>query len=364
MLVRAPPRELPVAVATRADVRPGRAATGAEPVEQVRERLEDERRLFRWWLDAPGAVVLVAADMHPDADEPRNVAIRRRLGVTWTPAPEGTDDDPVSVREAAASWRRQLPTAASRPGAGSPRSRLRALGNDPATWWYQRAWTDTAGRCARRFGSPIRGCRTWTTASCSTCSATSPGSAGWRATRPGWQACTVRSRTSSRAGSARPRMHPRRGRPALAPRGVPLEGRSAAHRKLVDERMFRNWWFEYGEEASLGNEVRFEFDFEGTTIVGAIDRIGPMPEEAHGSPTSRRATPTTHRRPKRACSSASTTRRQGVRRPAAYRPVRQVGFALREGRLEGRPPAGQADVADRRDDEERTRPPCASRSPA
>ena len=53
---------------------------------------------------------------------------------------------------------------------------------------------------------------------------------------------------------------------------------SAAHRKLVDERMFRNWWFEYGEEASLGNEVRFEFEFEGATIVGEIDRIGPMPE--------------------------------------------------------------------------------------
>jgi RecB family exonuclease len=42
--------------------------------------------------------------------------------------------------------------------------------------------------------------------------------------------------------------------------------------------MFKNWWFEYGEEASLGNEVRFEFDFEGTTIVGVIDRIGPMPD--------------------------------------------------------------------------------------
>ena len=58
----------------------------------------------------------------------------------------------------------------------------------------------------------------------------------------------------------------------------PSKAVSAAHRKLVDERMFKNWWFEYGEEASLGNEVRFEFDFEGTTIVGVIDRIGPMPD--------------------------------------------------------------------------------------
>jgi RecB family exonuclease len=58
----------------------------------------------------------------------------------------------------------------------------------------------------------------------------------------------------------------------------PSRAVSAAHRKLVDDRMFKNWWFEYGEEASLGNEVRFEFDFEGTTIVGVIDRIGPMPD--------------------------------------------------------------------------------------
>jgi hypothetical protein len=61
------------------------------------------------------------------------------------------------------------------------------------------------------------------------------------------------------------------------PEEFPSKAVSVAHRKLVDERMFKNWWFEYGEELSLGNEVRFEFDFEGTTIVGVIDRIGPMP---------------------------------------------------------------------------------------
>src|SRR4029078_2799952 len=61
------------------------------------------------------------------------------------------------------------------------------------------------------------------------------------------------------------------------PEEFPSKAVSVAHRKLVDARMFKSWWLEYGEELSLGNEVRFEFDFEGTTIVGVIDRIGPMP---------------------------------------------------------------------------------------
>src|SRR4029077_3934865 len=105
--------------------------------EQVRERLEDERRLFRMVVGrARRRVVLVAADMHPDADElTQRSRFVDELGVTWSAGPEGTDDDPVSVREAAASWRRQL---ADRNVEAWRRlaalEGLRALGADPATW--------------------------------------------------------------------------------------------------------------------------------------------------------------------------------------------------------------------------------------
>ena len=34
----------------------------------------------------------------------------------------------------------------------------------------------------------------------------------------------------------------------------PSKAVSEAHRKLVETRMFKNWWFEYGEEASLATE--------------------------------------------------------------------------------------------------------------
>ena len=75
--------ELPVAVATRADVRPGRRSTApAAARSRCGERLEDERRLFRMVLGrARRGVVLVAADTHPDADElTPALAVRRRAG--------------------------------------------------------------------------------------------------------------------------------------------------------------------------------------------------------------------------------------------------------------------------------------------
>ena len=42
--------------------------------------------------------------------------------------------------------------------------------------------------------------------------------------------------------------------------------------------MFKNWWFQYGEEDSLANEECFSFEFDDATIVGVIDRIGAFGE--------------------------------------------------------------------------------------
>jgi putative RecB family exonuclease len=40
--------------------------------------------------------------------------------------------------------------------------------------------------------------------------------------------------------------------------------------------MFPNWWFSYGEHQSLAVEQYFEFEFDGVTINGVIDRIGEI----------------------------------------------------------------------------------------
>jgi len=250
--------------------------------EQVRERLEDERRLFRLVVGrARRRVVLVAADVHPDADEltPRSRFVDE-LGVTWTPAPEGTDDDPVSVREAVATWRRQL----ADPGLDAWRRLaalrgLEALGTDPADWWYQREWTDT--------GRPLRETLRLSYSRMSNldnCELQHVlGDELGLGRVAGYQAWVgklvhgmIEDIEQGRLGKMKEEILAEVDR-RWRPEEFPSKAVSVAHRKLVDERMFKNWWFEYGEELSLGNEVRFEFDFEGTTIVGVIDRIGPMP---------------------------------------------------------------------------------------
>ena len=101
--------------------------------ERNRARLEDERRLFRMMLGrARTRVVLTASETHADG----SVATSRFVdeqGIAWTPIPQGPFEEPVSVREATATWRRTLADL------DVPRARrlaalegLAALGVDPS----------------------------------------------------------------------------------------------------------------------------------------------------------------------------------------------------------------------------------------
>ena len=56
----------------------------------------------------------------------------------------------------------------------------------------------------------------------------------------------------------------------------PSKAVSAAYRALVEERFLPNWWFNYGETRSLAVEKPFAFQYDGVTINGVIDRIGPI----------------------------------------------------------------------------------------
>jgi RecB family exonuclease len=62
-------------------------------------------------------------------------------------------------------------------------------------------------------------------------------------------------------------------------RDAPFPSRavSAAFKKMAVERMLPNWFESFGSlpAAEDGTEVHFEFEFDGATISGAIDRIGP-----------------------------------------------------------------------------------------
>jgi RecB family exonuclease len=52
---------------------------------------------------------------------------------------------------------------------------------------------------------------------------------------------------------------------------------SEAWRTLAKERMLPNWFQRYWEHPAAATEREFVFEYEGATIVGYIDRIGPDP---------------------------------------------------------------------------------------
>src|SRR5207247_1461956 len=127
--------------------------------ETVRDRLEDERRLFRMVVGrARRGVVLVASDAHPDAEElTQRTRFAQELGATWHAAPESPFDRPVSTREAGALWRRQLADPPPTGGGGSPRS----TGSAPWTHGRRPGGSNATGptrvaRSTNRSGSATR----------------------------------------------------------------------------------------------------------------------------------------------------------------------------------------------------------------
>ena len=59
------------------------------------------------------------------------------------------------------------------------------------------------------------------------------------------------------------------------PQEFPSLAVSEAFRNLARDHMLRNWFETYGDTPALGIEQFFEFAFEGVTVIGYIDRIGP-----------------------------------------------------------------------------------------
>ena len=48
-----------------------------------------------------------------------------------------------------------------------------------------------------------------------------------------------------------------------------------AWKRLAKDRMLKNWFGRFGEFPAAGIERGFEFEFDGATLIGYIDRIGP-----------------------------------------------------------------------------------------
>jgi superfamily I DNA/RNA helicase len=248
--------------------------------DRNRARLEDERRLFRMVLGrARERVVLVASRAHADEASTGSRFVEE-LGVKWSGVPDPALSEPISVREAAASWRRTLGDhAMPGPERIAALEGLVALGVEPRRWWFQRDWTDTGrplhehlrasyskldvlDNCELQFvlgyelglGRPV-GYQAWV------------GSLVHRIIEDCEKGLVERTLDALNAEVDR----------RWRPQEFPAKAVSEAWRSLAQKRMLPNWFERYGGHPASATEEGFEFDYDGATIVGYIDRIGPDP---------------------------------------------------------------------------------------
>jgi superfamily I DNA/RNA helicase/RecB family exonuclease len=247
--------------------------------DRNRIRLWDERRLFHVVASrARRRAIFTASDPHEEATV---LTARSRflseLGVRWTPAPRGPFEEPLSVAEAAAAWRRRLSDAEEPPAARLAALRgLLSLGDRPSRWWFQRDWTgsdrplhenirvsfsklDTLENCALQYVlSEELGLE---------------GQAGYYA----WvghlvhriiedcEAGLIARTEEGLVAAAEERWQPQQ---------FPSYAVSEAFRRTVTQKMLPRWLLEYGQTPALAGEIRFNFEFQGGTVTGAIDRVG------------------------------------------------------------------------------------------
>jgi superfamily I DNA/RNA helicase/RecB family exonuclease len=249
--------------------------------ERNRERLEDERRLFNVARTRARRRVLFTAG-RPGAADP-GIGARSRfeaeIGAEWTPFPQTSTVEPVSVGEAAAAWRRDLARTDERPGIRlAALEGLTALGIDPARWWFQRDWTET--------GAPLHAevrvsySRLEKLENCALQYVLGEelgleNRAGYHA----WVGSLVHTLIEECEEGAIERTEEALVETANArwrPQEFPSMAVSEAFRRAVTERMLPAWMKEFGETPSLDREIRFEFEVDGAMVTGYVDRVGPL----------------------------------------------------------------------------------------
>ncbi len=252
--------------------------------ERNRRRLEDERRLFDLITSrAKRRIVLTASD---ERDAEAIITTRSRfvddLATAWRPAPVGPFDEPLTATEATAAWRRTLADHAAPSGMRlSALDGLLALGVDPGRWWYQREWTET-GRPLRQ-AIRVSASRLDTLDNCELQFVlgeelgldTSTSYYAWvgHTVHRIIEDCErgdIDRDLASLVATAEDRWRPERF-PSLAV--------SEQFRALVTTRMLPAWFEEYGAQPALAAEERFEFELDGATVAGVIDRIGRVEPE-------------------------------------------------------------------------------------
>jgi superfamily I DNA/RNA helicase/RecB family exonuclease len=248
--------------------------------ERNRQRLEDERRLFRLVVGrARRRVLFTGSDPHgQESSLSAPSRFVQELGVDWTPARGSDDREPLTVAEASAGWRMQLADVGRpAPDRLAALEGLVALGVDPDRWWFQRDWTDPGRPLHERLRvsysrlDKLENCELQYVL----------GEELGLETRSGYHAWVghlvhrliedcendvIPRELDALIAAADERW--RRGE-------FPSYAVSEAFRRLVTGTMLPAWFAEYGAGKALGQETHFEFPFADATVSGKIDRIGP-----------------------------------------------------------------------------------------
>jgi superfamily I DNA/RNA helicase/RecB family exonuclease len=246
--------------------------------ERNQLRLQDERRLFDVVASrARRRVVFTASD--PYGEESVLAARSRfvpRLGVRWSGLPGGPVDEPLSRADAGALWRRMLADPhRARPLRLAAISALLELGDRPGRWWFQRDWTGTD----RPLHETIRVSysKLSTLENCALQYVLSEelgleGQAGYYA----WVGHLVHSIVEECENGGIERTEAALVQAAedrWSQKEFPSFAVSEAFRRLVTRLMLPAWLAAYGETKALAGEIGFEFEFDGATVTGKIDRV-------------------------------------------------------------------------------------------
>jgi superfamily I DNA/RNA helicase/RecB family exonuclease len=252
--------------------------------ELNRSRLADERRLFTTVRHrARRRLLVTATEAHGEGD---TVTLASRfveeLGLGWSPAPSPSNvEDPVSVDEAIAQWRR----CAADGSAGAVErvaalDALLAIGDDPRRWWFQRGWTDGAdidgdGELRLSFSrlDTLENCELQYVLSTELGLDPAGGYQAWvgRLVHRIIEDCENGIVERSPGGFHR----------ALEQRWdesrFPSFAISEAERSNAEDVLVDNWFARYAKLPATAVEQTFEFELDGARIRGKIDRIGPVP---------------------------------------------------------------------------------------
>jgi superfamily I DNA/RNA helicase/RecB family exonuclease len=251
--------------------------------ERLRERVADERRLFRMVIGrARRRAVFSGGAAHEESGPVSRSRFVQELGIEWTPLGDGSRaaGEPLTVAEAASRWRRAL----ADPN-GAPAQRLAALegllalGSDPAQWWFQRDWTDTGRplhetlRVSYSRLDKLENCELQFVLSEELGLGSHSGYHAWVGSLvhdliERFEKGELPARTLEAMQAAAEAEWRQQEFPSFAV--------SEAFRRLVRETILPNWFTEYADVPAVGTEERFEFDHDGATVSGYIDRIGPI----------------------------------------------------------------------------------------